>query len=244
MKHFFDISKIVFVLVMNKPQLLQSVKSFYGYDSEMNGDYLEKFVDFTVHLPTSKDAYDFEEVIKFQLFRIGELNSFEDTNELFYWALGLQLDKKLNSRELSKKINTFALLRTENLHKNLILLSLIMGQEPYVNYHIYINTVVKKINTYFCTDKRNFLRKHNLNVWGNNGVGDISDAEWYRLICHYDLNVESTFIDQLLNAYDTAGRSEDPEYHLSMTLRDVAIYDFDHSNNFIKNWQSYIHRVL
>ena len=51
-KHFFDIPKIVFVLVMNKPQLLQSVKSFYGYDSEMNGDYLEKFVDFTVHLPT------------------------------------------------------------------------------------------------------------------------------------------------------------------------------------------------
>ena len=106
------------------------------------------------------------------------------------------------------------------------------------------NTVVKKINTYFCTDKRNFLRKHNLNVWGNNGVDDISDAEWYRLICHYDLNVESTFIDQLLNAYDTAGRSEDPEYHLSMILRDVAIYDFDHSNNFIKNWQSYIHRGL
>ena len=113
-----------------------------------------------------------------------------------------------------------------------------------LNYHIYINTVVKKINTYFCTDKRNFLRKHNLNVWGNNGVDDISDAEWYRLICHYDLNVESTFIDQLLNAYDTAGRSEDPEYHLSMILRDVAIYDFDHSNNFIKNWQSYIHRGL
>lgn len=31
-KHFFDIPKIVFVLVMNKPQLLQSVKKFYGYD--------------------------------------------------------------------------------------------------------------------------------------------------------------------------------------------------------------------
>ncbi|RKG39122.1 KAP family P-loop NTPase fold protein, partial [Acinetobacter rongchengensis] len=164
-KHFFDIPKIVFVLVMNKPQLLQSVKSFYGYDSEMNGDYLEKFVDFTVHLPTSKDACDFEEVIKFQLFRIGELNSFEDTNELFYWALGLQLDKKLNSRELSKKINTFALLRTENLHKNLILLSLVMGQEPYANYHIYISTVVKKLNDYLCVDKINFFRKHNLSLW-------------------------------------------------------------------------------
>lgn len=35
---------------MNKPQLLQSIKSVYGYEAEMNGDYLEKFIDFTVHL--------------------------------------------------------------------------------------------------------------------------------------------------------------------------------------------------
>ena len=114
----------------------------------------------------------------------------------------------------------------------------------YVNYHIYINTVVKKLNTYFCTDKRNFLRRHNLNLSGNNGIDDISEAEWYRLICRYDFNFETTFIDQFLNAYDNAARSEDSEYYLSMVMRDVAIYEFDHSNNFIKNWQSYIHRGL
>lgn len=194
-KHFFDLPKIFFVLVMNKPQLLQTIKSFYGYDSDLNGDYLEKFVDFMIHLPTSLEIYDFESVIKYQLFRIGELDSLEDTNELFYWTLGLQLDKKLNSRELSKRINKFELLRTPDQKKNLILLSLIMGQEPYVNYHIYINTVVKKLNTYFCTDKRNFLRRHNLNLSGNNGIDDISEAEWYRLICRYDFNFETTFID-------------------------------------------------
>lgn len=243
-KHFFDIPKIVFVLVMNKPQLLQSVKSFYGYDSEMNGDYLEKFVDFTVHLPTSKDAYDFEEVIKLQLFRIGELNSFEDTNELFYWALGLQLDKKLNSRELSKRINTFALLRTLDQKKNLILLSLIMGQEPYVNYHIYIDSVAKKLNNYLCKDKRSLLRKHNLHVMANKGIDDINESEWYRIILNHDLNIENTFIDQLLNAYNVARNSNDSEYQLSVFLRNVSICDFDHSNNFIKNWENYIKRGL
>lgn len=239
-KHFFDIPKIVFVLVMNKQQLLQSVKSFYGYDSEMNGDYLEKFVDFTVHLPTSKDAYDFEEVIKFQLFRIGELNSFEDTNELFYWALGLQLDKKLNSRELSKKINTFALLRTKNLHKNLILLSLIMGQEPYANYHIYISTVVKKLNDYLCVDKINFFRKHNLSLWRRNSVDSIDESELYKLIMDLELNIKDTFINKLLNAYDIAKKSDDSKYHLENIMKDVAIYEYDHSNNFIKDWQTYI----
>lgn len=243
-KHFFDIPKIVFVLVMNKPQLLQSVKSFYGYDSEMNGDYLEKFVDFTVHLPTSKDACDFEEVIKFQLFRIGELNSFEDTNELFYWALGLQLDKKLNSRELSKKINTFALLRTENLHKNLILLSLVMGQEPYANYHIYISTVVKKLNDYLCVDKINFFRKHNLSLWRRSSVDSINESELYKLIMDLELNIKDTFINKLLNAYDIAKKSDDSKYHLENIMKDVAIYEYDHSNNFIKDWQSYILRGL
>lgn len=45
---------------MNRPQLLQSVKNFYGYDSEMNGDYLEKFIDFTIQLSNENDFYDFE----------------------------------------------------------------------------------------------------------------------------------------------------------------------------------------
>lgn len=120
-KHFFDIPKIVFVLVMNKPQLLQSIKTYYGYDPVLSGDYLEKFVDFTVHLSTNRDEYDFEGVIRNQLFRVGELESLEHTNEFFVWALGLQLDKKLNSRELTKKINKYALLRTSDASKNLVL---------------------------------------------------------------------------------------------------------------------------
>ncbi|NNP71561.1 P-loop ATPase [Acinetobacter defluvii] len=242
-KHFFDIPKIVFVLVMNKPQLLQSIKSFYGYDSDLNGDYLEKFVDFTIHLPKSSEDFDFKEIIKYQLFRIGELDSLDDTNELFYWALGLQIDKKLNSRELNKKINTFALLRTEDSNKNLILISLIMGQEPYVNYHIYINTVVKKLNAYLCTDKRAFVRRHNLNFW-HNEYDNVSESEWYRLILNYELKVENTFINEILNAYESSVGSDDSEYHLSLVMKDVAIYQFDHSNNFIKDWQKYILRGL
>lgn len=243
-KHFFDIPKIVFVLVMNKPQLLQSVKKFYGYDSEMNGDYLEKFVDFTVHMSSESDLYDFEEVIKYQLFRIGELNSFNDRSELFYWALGLQLDSKFNSRELIKKLNKYALLRTSHQKKNLILLSLIMGQESYANYHIFINSVVKKINEYLCTDKRLFMQKHNLSTWGSSGISDIGESEWFRLILEKDLEITDTFIDKLLAAYESAKKSSDPEHLLISVLKDVSISELDHSSNFIKDWQSYIHKGL
>lgn len=243
-KHFFDIPKIVFVLVMNKPQLLQSIKTYYGYDPVLSGDYLEKFVDFTVHLSTNRDEYDFERVIRNQLFRVGELESLEHTNEFFVWALGLQLDKKLNSRELTKKINKYALLRTSDASKNLVLLSLIMGQEPYANYHIYINSVIKKINTYLCPDKEDFMRKHNLRAFGNRGIEGISESEWFQLILNYNLNINNTFINQLLTGYDKAKSSTEPEFHLSSILRKVSIYEFDHSNNFISNWQSYISRGL
>lgn len=243
-KHFFDIPKIVFVLVMNKPQLLQSVKKFYGYDSEMNGDYLEKFVDFTVHMSSESDIYDFEEVIKYQLFRIGELNSLHDRSELFYWVLGLQLDKNFNSRELIKKLNKYALLRTSNEKKNLILLSLIMGQEPYANYHIFINSVVKKINEYLCTDKHLFMQRYNLSTWGSNGINDIRESEWFRLILEKDLGITDTFIDKLLAGYESAKKSSDPEYQLISVLKDVSISELDHSSNFITDWLSYIHKGL
>ncbi|WP_407410006.1 P-loop NTPase fold protein [Acinetobacter sp.] len=239
-KHFFDIPKIVFILVMNKPQLLQSVKSFYGYDSEMNGDYFEKFIDFTVHMSSESDIYDFEEVIKYQLFRIGELDSLDDRSELFYWTLGLQLDKKFNSRELIKNLNKYALLRTADHKKNLILLSLIMGQEPYVNYHIFISSVVKKINAYLCTDKRRFMQRHNLSTWGSNGIDNITESEWFKLILAKDLDITDTFIDKLLAAYERAKKSNDPEYQLIDTLKNVSIIELDHSSNFIKDWQSYI----
>ena len=146
-KHFFDIPKIVFVLVMNRPQLLQSIKSFYGYDSEIQGDYLEKFVDFTIHLSIEADSVErhYENIIKEQLYRIGELQSKEEVNEFYFWTLALQLDKKLNPRELIKTLNQYALLRIDDSNKNMILLSLIMGQEPYVNFLIFIESVVKKL---------------------------------------------------------------------------------------------------
>lgn len=243
-KHFFDIPKIVFILVMNKPQLLQSIKSVYGYEAEMNGDYLEKFIDFTVHMSSESDIYDFEEVIKYQLFRIGELDSLNDRSELFYWTLGLQLDKKFNSRELIKKLNKYALLRTSDQKKNLILLSLIMGQEPYANYHIFISSVVKKINAYLCADKRLFMQRHNLSTCGSNGINDIGESEWFRLILEKDLNITDTFIDKLLAAYESAKKSSDPEYQLISVLKDLSIFELDHSSNFIKDWQSYIHKGL
>lgn len=245
-KHFFDTPKIVFVLVMNKTQLLQSIKTFYGYDSEIQGDYLEKFVDFTIQFPSNIADYPYENIIKEQLFRVGELTSLDEVNELYFFTLALQLEKKLNARAFIRKINQFALLRTDNPNKNLILLSYIMGGEPFANHQIYIEKVINKLISYLCKNKREFLSKHHLSA-GMHGMENISDAEWYRIILEYDYQVKGTIIDKLMQAYDQARRSSDSssrEYTLRNFLKDLAIYNIDHSNRFEEDWKSYIKEGL
>lgn len=49
-KHFFDIKKIVFILVMDKTQFSNVVCHHYGYDKKIGEEYLDKFIDFTVGL--------------------------------------------------------------------------------------------------------------------------------------------------------------------------------------------------
>ncbi|RKG36638.1 P-loop ATPase, partial [Acinetobacter rongchengensis] len=75
-------------------------------------------------------------------------------------------------------------------------------------------------------------------------VDSINESELYKLIMDLELNIKDTFINKLLNAYDIAKKSDDSKYHLENIMKDVAIYEYDHSNNFIKDWQSYILRGL
>ena len=69
---------------MNKPQLLQSVRSYYGYDSEMHGDYLEKFLDFTIKFPQLDPINNYETLLKAQLFRIGEIENKEHFSTFYF----------------------------------------------------------------------------------------------------------------------------------------------------------------
>ena len=52
LKHLFDIEHIVYVLFWNRLQIQQAVEAFYGPGT--NGQmYLDKFIDFPLHLPRS-----------------------------------------------------------------------------------------------------------------------------------------------------------------------------------------------
>lgn len=245
-KHFFDIPKIVFVLVMDKTQFSKVVCHNYGYDETLGEEYLDKFVDFTIYLKEAKDAENFEFIIKTQLYKTGELTSLEDKSELYFWLLYLQLDKKLNSRELIKKINQYALLKTDNKDKNFILLSMLFRFPVANNFKAFLEKIAKNLIEGVIGNKYQFAQKHRLST-SNGSLDDISNAEWYKLVMEKEFGIQDSIIDKILVAYMQANRASDlssQEHYLKQVLEKLAITSYTHSDNFISDWENYIKRGI
>lgn len=118
-KHFFDIPKIVFVLVMNKNQFIMGVKYSYGYDDESSKLYLEKFIDFEIPLINSTNINS-KNIVSFNIVKELMLQVGEDSNDI-HLVFHLALENNISFRELKKKINIYALLKKDSEHKNLFI---------------------------------------------------------------------------------------------------------------------------
>ena len=207
-KHFFDIPKIVFVLVMDKTQFSKVICHNYGYDESLGEEYLTKFVDFTIELKHAKDSKNFELIIKDQLFKIGELNTLEELSEIYYWALYLQLHVKMNSRELIKRINQYALLRTESSEKNLILITFIFGSITANNFKPFIKEIFQELIKDLRGDVYHFGRKHDISTWGGN-YDEITSSEWYKIIMQRELQISNSLLNIVITAYHDSDKSQD-----------------------------------
>ncbi|WP_373687135.1 P-loop NTPase fold protein [Acinetobacter sp. YH12251] len=229
-KHFFDIPKIFFVLVMNKPQLLQSVKSYYGYDSEMNGDYLEKFLDFTIKFPNLDNSVSHKKIIKDQLFRVGEISTKEGDSELYFWIMNFQITKQYNSRELIKKINQYALLRTDNPKLNLILCGFIFDDLFELTYPYLTKQIHNLYNCFEGTDNMYMTKSYFI----NQKIVEHTNIK-NSLICEiYDA------IESLENNYKTQGQQGQKESAMSRILNQYCVGTKINIKNFKDIWKQYI----
>ena len=214
---------------MNKPQLLQSVKSYYGYDSDLNGDYFEKFIDYTIEFPKIGQTQLYEGIIENQLYRIGEFTSENVKNELFFWILSFQLKKKYNSREIIKKINQYAMLRTSELKSNLILCALIFDENFEISSHHLLN-IINILFNYFGGEDTNmtkayFVEKNILEKL------NVNDSEIISLYENFS-RIESNFTTQ--------GQQFQKQRALKNLLTPYCIGELDKINNFKPIWMQYI----
>jgi len=143
--YFFDIPKIVFVLVMNKKQFIMSIKHFYGYDDDSSKIYLDKFVDFEIPLLNSKNIISKNissfEIIKQLMLEVGEECS--DIHLVFHLAI----KENISFRELKKRVNIYALLKQESVYKNLFIsLSLVKSNSGLIRSMKDVIISIMKLN--------------------------------------------------------------------------------------------------
>ncbi|MEF9956506.1 MAG: P-loop NTPase fold protein [Acinetobacter sp.] len=118
-KHFFDIPKIVFILVMDKAQFSKVICHNYGYDETLSGQYLGKFIDFEVPLKNAvhisvNTPSNFKLIHKL-LGDIGEKS--DDIAFVFLLNPGVNM----TARELKRKINLYALLKKNQIEKDIFI---------------------------------------------------------------------------------------------------------------------------
>ncbi|USA53203.1 KAP family NTPase [Acinetobacter sp. C32I] len=121
-KHFFDVPNIVFVLSVNKKQLEQSINSSYGFSEDAN--YLEKFIDITVHL---KNKELDEEKYKNILDEYGKKLGIQQWESGYLLACMIY---KPNARQLIKILNRYSFLKiNQNSGGCMILFIVLIFQE-------------------------------------------------------------------------------------------------------------------
>lgn len=65
-KHLFSISNIVFILSIDKEQLCNSIKGYYGSESIDSNEYLRRLIDVEYHLPSP----NYRDYVEFELSRL------------------------------------------------------------------------------------------------------------------------------------------------------------------------------
>ena len=110
-KHLYSVKNIVFVLVMNRTQIEESVKCEYGSGVEAS-KYLQKFVHVWASLPKSKDEYKCDA----EKYLLDCLNRMDFTVETQNQSEGIKVYKQLvvhynlSLREIERSLTNYSLI--------------------------------------------------------------------------------------------------------------------------------------
>lgn len=109
-KHLFSVPGIVFVLSIDKEQLCNSIKGFYGSDKIDSVEYLKRFIDIEYILPQPEvkkyceylnQRYGFDDFFKSEQ-RL-QINQFKDDGKDFIeFAISLSIKENLTLRSIDK----------------------------------------------------------------------------------------------------------------------------------------------
>ena len=177
------------------------------------------------------EAYiNYENVLKEELYRIGEMEHKEALNEFFFWVLALQNYKNFNSRELKRKINQYAILKTNDFRKNLILIAFVFGVEFSKDLKIF-RLVLSKL-----------VEKFNLSFSDSKFLGNIIISKLRTEYFIDEFHIGNLYNKQvtLNEKYVSVGQQDAKELYMLETYTPFAIQKLKHSDDFIIDWKNYV----
>ena len=100
-KHLFSVENVVFVLVMNRDQLKESVKSVYGQNIDAH-TYLQKFINIETTIPKkTDDLYYDRDIVQYnrRLFKLHQIQTWGDPVLEYLEALAKHFNLSLRQLE-------------------------------------------------------------------------------------------------------------------------------------------------
>ena len=108
-KHLFSVRNVIFLLVMNKAQLEESIKSVYGQNIDAH-TYLQKFINIEAKLPKRTGERYTNDLSKYinRLLQLHELNTWGDDGNIVDCTEPLANHFNLSLRQLEKVFTNLA----------------------------------------------------------------------------------------------------------------------------------------
>ncbi|WP_353572208.1 P-loop NTPase fold protein [Candidatus Albibeggiatoa sp. nov. BB20] len=134
-KHLFSVENVMFVLVMNKAQLEESIKSIYGQNIDAH-TYLQKFINLEMKMPKKMGKFGNND-LKIYAEKLTELHELEDLKrERYFYDFMASFSNHFNLslRQLEKVFSNLAILMAAKEYED-------VGNVYYLAARIFVSVV-------------------------------------------------------------------------------------------------------
>jgi len=234
-KHFFDIHKIIFILVIDKMQFSKVICHNYGYDDRLGEEYLDKFVDFTVGLNTLKSSL--QDNLKLNISDIFSKVGIDLSSLRLEGCLELMefyvKEQSISKRKIIKIANQFSLLYSEkfdNLKSQLLIIFLVNSSfllKSSTSLELF-NTLLTQLDDYIAKNESDF-KKFKIRFEASNCSILSIKAQFF-----YEENHIGIFIE-LVENFEQLSHSI-----IKMTVISVKNLRPTADTDFLSSWKNYI----
>lgn len=203
-KHLFSVKNVVFVLVMNRLQLEESIKSVYGVNVDAH-TYLQKFINLETRLPKRTEGGYENDLNKYarRLLKLHELQAWGDDKKILEYLEPLANHFHLSLRQMERVFTNLAVLygtSAEN-HLRLVPIIVFLAVVKVIDHNLFENILRQRISY---NEIRDALKLSDLDERSKRGGDLCSLLAWVQYALLSDEEFGKLAEDDPIKAYSSS----------------------------------------